>query len=149
MRAAWRPGEPGASRQMDAFVAGTMGSYSTEQDRPIIRYVAHLATFALGEISARQTGTRPAALGDGGRAYLREIGWREFSYHMLFHFPRTRGAAAPEFRDFPWRVDAAGLKAGRAGILDILWWMPACANCGIWDGCTTGADGAASFWWNI
>jgi len=23
----------------------------------------------------------------GAEAYLRELGWREFSYHLLYHFP--------------------------------------------------------------
>jgi deoxyribodipyrimidine photo-lyase len=48
--------------------------------------------------------------------YLRQIVWREFSYHLLWHFPHTaHQALRPEFRDFPWRMDAQRLDAWMRG----------------------------------
>src|ERR1019366_10049362 len=47
---------------------------------------------------------------------LRQIVWREFSHHLLFHYPHTpREALRPEFHRFAWRVDATGLRAWTRG----------------------------------
>jgi deoxyribodipyrimidine photo-lyase len=50
--------------------------------------------------------------------FLSEVGWREFSHHLLFHFPQT--PAQPlraEFVNFPWAQDPGGkkLQAWRRG----------------------------------
>ncbi len=70
-------------------------------------------------------------------AFLRQIGWREFSHHLLHHFPTMATAPLrPDFADFPWRNDEAALAAWQRGqtgypIVDAamrqLWqtgWMP-------------------------
>ena len=45
-------------------------------------------------------------------AYLRELIWRDFSYHLLNHFPAMISEPLrPEFASFPWRGDAQGLAA--------------------------------------
>jgi len=120
LRQAWRPGETGAAKQMKAFLDGAMQIYSTDRDRPDHRGTSRLSPHLhFGEISARQVwqavrraGVDPAA----AAAYLRQIAWREFSYHLLFHFPHTpRQPLRPEFQSFPWRVDARGLKAWTRG----------------------------------
>jgi deoxyribodipyrimidine photo-lyase len=42
--------------------------------------------------------------------------WREFSYHLLFHFPALPEAPLrAEFARFPWAEDAAGLAAWERG----------------------------------
>ncbi|MBP2669371.1 MAG: hypothetical protein H6Q80_1573, partial [Deltaproteobacteria bacterium] len=42
----------------------------------------------------------------GAEAFLRQLVWREFAHHLLFHFPGTIHAPLrPEFGDFPWRDD--------------------------------------------
>lgn len=125
MRQVWRPGESGASKQMKAFLGGAIKTYSSDRDRP-----DHLGTSRLsphlhfGEIGARQIWHEVRrTMGNGASAdhaaadtYLRQIAWREFSYHLLFHFPHTSlEPLRPQFRAFPWRVDARGLKAWTRG----------------------------------
>jgi deoxyribodipyrimidine photo-lyase len=57
-----------------------------------------------------------AHLQRGAEAYLRELGWREFSYHLLHHFPSMPSEPLrPEFADFPWREDSAALATWRKG----------------------------------
>ena len=78
-----------------------------------------------GEVGPRQvwralTGAAIAATGNpmpaGVETYLSEIAWREFSYHLLFHFPTLPDAPLrSEFARFAWRVDPAGLRAWRRG----------------------------------
>jgi deoxyribodipyrimidine photo-lyase len=57
-----------------------------------------------GEISARQVWH--AIDGLGGDAFLRQLGWREFSYHLLCSQPRSVDQPLrPEFARFPWKHD--------------------------------------------
>ena len=47
---------------------------------------------------------------------MRQLLWREFAHHLLFHFPHS--ATAPlnqKFGDFPWRDDAKALRAWQQG----------------------------------
>ena len=45
--------------------------------------------------------------GRDAEKFLTELGWREFSHHLLFQFPDlVRKNVQPRFDDFPWRVDA-------------------------------------------
>jgi deoxyribodipyrimidine photo-lyase len=127
MRQMWRPGEQGASQAMKAFLDGAIEIYSTDRDRPDHGGTSRLSPHLhFGEISARRIWhevRRHRAAADPSEetdaTYLRQIAWREFSYHLLFHYPHTpRQALRPEFRRFPWRVDAIGLRAwtrGRTG----------------------------------
>ena len=49
-------------------------------------------------------------------AYLRQIGWREFAHHLLFHHPESpEQALRPEFAAFPWKTDPATLRAWTRG----------------------------------
>ena len=52
----------------------------------------------------------------GAEAYIRELYWREFSYHLLFHWPALpKEPFRPEFARFPWKANAARLKAWQRG----------------------------------
>jgi deoxyribodipyrimidine photo-lyase len=45
-----------------------------------------------------------------------EIGWREFSAHLLYHFPQMpQQSFRPEYEAFPWRDDDAGFTAWTKG----------------------------------
>ena len=66
----------------------------------------------------KAVGGRPAAQIERGGAetYLRELGWREFATHLLYHFPHT--AERPlrsDYERFPWVDDPAGLRAWQRG----------------------------------
>jgi deoxyribodipyrimidine photo-lyase len=59
---------------------------------------------------------RPSAR-TGGDAYLRQLGWREFSYHLLNHWPTLpRDPFRPEFGNFPWRPDTDLLERWQRGL---------------------------------
>jgi deoxyribodipyrimidine photo-lyase len=76
---------------------------------------------AFGEISPRQCwhaiqSASAGGAGKGAEGYLRELYWREFSYHLLFHFPRLPEAPfRPAFTEFPWRRDRKALRAWQKG----------------------------------
>ena len=47
---------------------------------------------------------------------MRELGWREFAHHLLFHFPHTPGQPLREdFAAFPWVRDRENLRAWQRG----------------------------------
>jgi deoxyribodipyrimidine photo-lyase len=51
-----------------------------------------------------------------GSQFLTEVGWREFSHHLLYHFPHTTtGPLRPNFKNFPWREDGDWLRAWQKG----------------------------------
>jgi deoxyribodipyrimidine photo-lyase len=116
LRETWRPGEPGAAGELAAFVGRAIESYDAERNRPDHRGTSRLAPHVhFGEISPRQIWH---ALRDvpAAEAYRRQIVWREFAYHLLFHYPHTPyEPLRPEFRDFPWQMDAQRLRAWTLG----------------------------------
>ena len=65
-----------------------------------------------GEISPGQIWRAAGA----SQAYLRQIVWREFAYHLLFHFPEsTHTPLRAEFAGFPWRSDRESFLAWKRG----------------------------------
>jgi deoxyribodipyrimidine photo-lyase len=116
LRESWRPGESGASRQLKVFARGAAASYSNDRDRPGLRGTSRLSPHLhFGEISARQV-WHALSGATGAEPFLRQVVWREFSAHLLSHFPQTPlDPLRPEFRFFPWRVDAKALRAWTRG----------------------------------
>ena len=70
-----------------------------------------------GEISPRQVWSAIAAqAGDAGAPFLRQLGWREFSRHLLFANPDLPEKPLDKsFARFPWREDDSGLSAWKKG----------------------------------
>jgi deoxyribodipyrimidine photo-lyase len=130
LRATWQPGEAAATERLTAFLSGPASNYADDRNRPDEEGTSRLSPYLhFGEISVRQCwNAARAAQGtaEGGRgieAFLRELVWREFSAHLLFHFPRTLTSPfRPEFERFPQRLDAeaaardlAAWRRGRTG----------------------------------
>jgi deoxyribodipyrimidine photo-lyase len=125
-RALWQPGETGAQARLEAFLAEGLRRYGEARNRPDLPGTSRLSPHLhFGEISARQVWHAVgAAAGRWGwpRArwrrteFLTELGWREFAHHLLFHFPHTsERPLREEFARFPWRRDAAWLRAWQRG----------------------------------
>jgi deoxyribodipyrimidine photo-lyase len=122
--AQWQPGERGAERKLTAFLAGAVSNYAQGRNNPsgdaTSRLSAHLH---FGEIAparvyhaAVDTGLANPALQHETEKFLSELGWREFSHHLLFHFPLLPDAAfKAAFADFPWVGDASALRAWQQG----------------------------------
>ncbi len=114
---AWTPGEAGTRARLRAFLRRGAAGYASGRDRPdladgVSRLSPHLR---FGEIGARAV-WHAAAAAPGADAFLRQLGWREFSSHLLHHFPDLPGREfRPAFRDFPWRKDPEALRAWRRG----------------------------------
>ncbi len=117
-REVWQPGEEGARKRLRAFLAGTAEQYDQDRDRPGIEATSRLSPHLhFGEIGPRQVAAAAAALPRRPReAFLRELGWREFSYHLLSHNPEMGSRnLRPSFDRMPWRDTPADLKRWRSG----------------------------------
>jgi deoxyribodipyrimidine photo-lyase len=124
----WTPGESGALELLDAFIDGAAHGYRAQRDLPDRTGTSRLSPHLhFGEISARRVVARlraeswPAAVESDVEGYVRELGWREFSHHLLFHFPVSSDANLnPQFDGFPWAAaDEILLDAwqrGRTGV---------------------------------
>jgi deoxyribodipyrimidine photo-lyase len=127
----WQPGEAGAGSQLQAFLDNAIRDYAGDRDRPALSGTSRLsAHLHFGEISALQVWQRVQAwaaeeTGAGtvaaAEAFLRQLAWRDFAHHLLFHFPHTRDAPLDErYQAFPWRGeytdDLTAWQQGRTGI---------------------------------
>jgi deoxyribodipyrimidine photo-lyase len=120
----WKPGERGAAELLDAFIDGAAHGYREQRDLPDRTGTSRLSPHLhYGEISPRRIVQRlraeswPAAIEADIEGYIRELGWREFSHHLLYHFPASSDANLnPKFDAFPWApADEAALDAWRHG----------------------------------
>lgn len=114
LRESWEPGEAGAKKLLDRFAGGPVDSYASDRNRPDIEGTSRLSPHLhFGEISIREVwhACRRSSV------FASELGWREFAYHLLWHFPHTPTEPLREqFRDFPWADDAEALQRWRKGL---------------------------------
>ncbi|MFP4501863.1 MAG: cryptochrome/photolyase family protein [Candidatus Hydrogenedentota bacterium] len=124
LRETWSPGTAGAQAELDRFLENALADYPTLRDRPAVIGTSRMSPYLHhGELSPRQvlqaveefSAAEPSA-GKGAETYIRQLYWREFGHHLLYHFPHTPDQALREkFRDFPWAKDKAALKAWQQG----------------------------------
>ncbi|MBA3581631.1 MAG: deoxyribodipyrimidine photo-lyase [Gammaproteobacteria bacterium] len=109
----WVLTEKQAQQRLRSFARHEVAEYDTQRDQPAVDGTSALSPYLqLGIISPRQIwrGIEKvrADVAVSQRSaldiYLKELGWREFAYHLLFHFPDTpETALRPAFRRFKWR----------------------------------------------
>lgn len=122
-----RLGEAAALERLEQFTAGPVADYMANRDFPGLDATSCLSeNLALGEISPRQcwhAGMRAMHEGKAGaETFLKEVVWREFAYHLMWHTPHILTQNwRPDWDAFPWRTDpdsaeVMAWKQGRTGI---------------------------------
>jgi deoxyribodipyrimidine photo-lyase len=121
----WKPGEENAQGLLYQFLDDGLADYAEGRDRPDKPFTSRLSAYLhFGEISPHQIwhATRSAmgkaggALDRSGEKFLKEVLWREFSYHLLYHFPHFPDQPfKPEYADFPWATNPQALKLWQQG----------------------------------
>ncbi len=126
LRATFTPGEAGAQARLRRFVEHGLPHYADNRDRPDLDITSKLsAHLRFGDLSPHQiwhyasdavaAGTTTAAERHLEK-FRAEIGWREFSHHLLHYNPElARQNFQPRFDHFPWRDDAPALHAWQRG----------------------------------
>lgn len=113
-------GEAAAQNQAGCFVDETLADYKKGRDQLDNVKVSGLSPFLhFGEISPRQV-LHMVEGQAGAEAFVRQLAWRDFAHHLLFHFPDTVSEPLnPKFAAFPWQKNEPFLEAwkyGRTGI---------------------------------
>ena len=120
----WTPGEV-AGRERLHEASHWCADYRNSRDRPgdeesTSRLSPYLRT---GEVSVREAlvmARRSEVLNEDALAWIRQLYWRDFCWHLTFHLPHLdREPMRAEFRRFPYSPDARVLQAwqqGRTGI---------------------------------
>lgn len=113
----WTPGETGALQRLQAFL-GRIEAYPQDRDCPGIEGTSRLSPHLhFGEISAGRAMEAARRQGSAGAdKFIAELGWREFAYYVLHHWPDSPQANFNrKFDAMPWRDDPDGLEAWRRG----------------------------------
>lgn len=118
------PGESSAVDQLCRFVEEDAADYLDRRDLPGESGTSRLSPHLhFGELSPRlawqtiqdQLDMEPGH-SSGGEGFARQLVWREFAHHILFHFPHTPELPLrPEYADFPWQRNPVYLKAWQQG----------------------------------
>ncbi|MBT6957863.1 MAG: deoxyribodipyrimidine photo-lyase [Opitutae bacterium] len=116
----WNVSEYGAKALINRLNTDFINSYQFKRDFPADEGTSRLAPFlAWGIISPRQVCTTvldPIHNQQEDNKFLAQIGWREFSYHLLHYFPHTCDTPLREkYSNFPWRDNHADLNAWQKG----------------------------------
>ncbi len=121
----WQPGSRGASDAVSRFLAGPVADYDEGRNHPAREATSRLSPHMhFGEISPRQVwhlaqaacGADPS-LAKQRDKFLSELGWREFSHHLLHHFPEIVEQPFREgFANFPWLGNEDMLSAWQRGM---------------------------------
>ncbi len=124
-RPLWEPGEAGAFRKLNRFIDSGLRDYKNLRNRPDLEHVSRLSPHLhWGEIApwrawhaAAAAGSSRADIPEADVAHFQsELGWREFSYHLLFNFPALPEKNwKPMFDAFPWSKSTKRLKAWQRG----------------------------------
>jgi deoxyribodipyrimidine photo-lyase len=126
IRSAWTPGAAGAANELNHFLLKGVDNYKDDRDRPDHDGTSRLSPYLhFGEISPRQVWnsvmqSMRERLGPAGEEaaepYLRQLIWREFAHHLLFHFPQTPSEPLRSaFAAFPWENDSPSIRAWQRG----------------------------------
>ncbi|KAL4431148.1 hypothetical protein ABPG75_006404 [Micractinium tetrahymenae] len=124
----WTPGSAGAHRVLDEFVrSGRLHAFDRDRAKTDRASTSRLSPHIhYGEISvrhihyvAKHQELEWARAGDAGTSvqdFLRQLGYREYSRYLSFHFPFTHERSLLEhLRAVPWRFDQRLFKAWRQG----------------------------------
>ena len=124
LRNKWQPGEVGAHNTLKEFIQTGLLNYDEDRNRPDRLGTSCLSPYLhFGEIAPvriwhevkqhidqNKRGTK------SGMAYLRELGWRDFSTHLLYNWPDFPELPfRPEYKKFPWKKNKKALRVWQKG----------------------------------
>ncbi len=119
-----RIGAGEAEAKLEAFLEGAVGDYASARDLPAQAATSRLSeNLSLGEIGPRRIWWRAQRLLEadrghkGAETFLKELAWRDFAHHLVFHTPQiTSRNWRPEWDDFPWRGESEDAERWRRGL---------------------------------
>jgi len=114
----WTMGENGAHKALDKFLGHGLKDYKTGRDFPAKHSTSRLSPHLhFGELSPNQAWHAVSKYkGVNAETFLKELGWREFSYSLLYNFPTLpHKNFQSRFDNFPWDTNRKNLRAWQKG----------------------------------
>ena len=118
----WTPGEDGAHKRLKLFLEDHLEGYKKNRDHPAGQTTSLLSPhLAFGEISPHTIWRALDDLDDDAPEedvihFRKEIVWREFSWHLLFHHPDLDEVNLNRRYDkFPWQKSKSHFQAWTEG----------------------------------
>ncbi|MDC6448290.1 deoxyribodipyrimidine photo-lyase [Alphaproteobacteria bacterium] len=116
----WDIGEKSAKYKLKNFINTKLSNYSAGRDRPDIEFTSKLSPHIhFGEISPKRIFSEVMKSkndDENKKKYLSEIGWRDFSYNLLFNYPEmTKQPIQLKFKKFPWLRNNDSIKNWKMG----------------------------------
>lgn len=123
----WDVSEKGAADQLEHFLEHGLHGYKEKRNNPSLDHVSKMSPYLhMGNISPREIwhNARGHGFAQGWETdtdhYCSELGWREFSYSLLYHFPDLpREPLQEKFKAFPWHKDDGALERWKKGLTGI------------------------------
>ena len=116
----WDISEKAALKQLDNFIDNKIIDYKIGRDVPAEGLTSLLSPYLhFGQISPHYIWYKVLAYGiinDSVDSFFSELGWREFSYYLLYHFPTLyKDNWQVKFNQFPWQYNSHNLTAWQTG----------------------------------
>lgn len=120
----WNISEHAAKQLLTDFIQGKLNDYTNGRDIPSLSKTSLLSPYLhMGIISPHTIWhtihdhiIKHPASASAAHKFLSELGWREFSYHLLYHFPDLpEKPFQSKFANFPWKTNKKSLKAWQQG----------------------------------
>lgn len=120
----WEPGEKGAHKRLAHFIKKNLNEYSRGRDIPSMETTSYLSPHLhFGEISPyiilealKQEANKEESTSPNIDKFISEVFWREFSYHLLYHFKELpEEPFVSKFKNFPWDTNKKHLRVWQRG----------------------------------
>ena len=119
LRDKWSPGEAGAQKKLKVFLSNGLNGYSEGRNRPDKQHTSMLSPhIRFGEISIREIAKSLENVNtEDAEIFYKELVWREFSYHLLYHFPHLVDTNLQrKFDNFKWLNNQDHLERWQKGM---------------------------------
>ncbi len=117
----WKIGEASAQKRLNNFINEGLSGYKDGRNFPAKNNVSRLSPHIhFGEVSPNQVWYAAKENNhcdvNDKEHFLSELGWREFSYSLIYHFPDLPDKnLQSKFDSFPWQYDKKKLEAWKHG----------------------------------
>jgi len=113
----WEPGSEGAHKRLNYFLSDAVTHYAVYRDRPDYDRTSRMSAYlAHGCISPRECWYVNSEAGIGSDKFLAELGWREFSYSLLYYYPDLKTEPLNKtFESFKWQGSDHDLEIWQRG----------------------------------
>jgi deoxyribodipyrimidine photo-lyase len=117
----WEVSEGAVYKLLTEFIENKLENYAAGRDIPAFDYCSNLSPYLhFGMVSVKRVWKNVINLSKAKTInttkFLSELGWREFSYHILCNFPQVyERPYRAEFEQFPWSYNEKYLIAWQRG----------------------------------